>query len=68
MTYDEQLILDFLHTHRGSACSRLEIARKAVKRTVYEQNRHWADQPLAALVARNLVEMDGSGYYRLRHR
>jgi len=66
MNPEEQLILEFLRSAPESFFSRREIARKAVKRTEYEQNRNWADQPLAALVGRKLVELDGGGAYRLR--
>jgi len=66
MTPEEQCILEFLKSAPEAFFSRREIARKAVKRSEYEENRNWVDQPLAALVGRKLVEMDGGGAYRLR--
>jgi hypothetical protein len=66
MTYEECLILDFLRAHPETAFARKEIARRAVKRPVYEANQHWADIPLAALVSKGLVEIDESGFYRLK--
>jgi len=66
MNDDEQTILEFLRQSPEAAFARREIARRAVKRTVYEQNQHWADRPLSTLVARDLVEIDNGGLYRLR--
>jgi hypothetical protein len=66
MTHEECLILDFLRANPETAFARKEIARRAVKRTVYEANPHWVDIPLQALVAKGMVEIDDSGFYRLR--
>ena len=46
--------------------ARREIARKALKRAVFEENPHWADAPLAGLVEQGLVEQDESGHYRFK--
>jgi hypothetical protein len=48
--------------------SRKEISRKAVKRTVFDENPRWADTPLTSLVGQGLVEVDDSGYYRLKRK
>jgi hypothetical protein len=64
MTYEEQTILDFLAASPETYFARKEIARKAVKRAVYEENQHWADAPLGALVGRKLIEQNESGFYR----
>jgi hypothetical protein len=45
--------------------ARKEIARKAVKRTVFEENPHWADAPLASLLNQGIVEQNESAQYRL---
>lgn len=66
MTHEECLILDFLRANPETAFARKEIARRAVKRTIYEANPHWVDIPLQALVARGVVEIDDSGFYRLK--
>jgi len=66
MTNEETTILDFLMAYPESAFSRKEIARKAVRRSVYEENQRWADAPLTALVARKHVEIDDRGYYKYR--
>ena len=68
MSHDEEIILMFLRSYPDSSFTRKEISRKAVKRTVYEQNPRWADIPLASLVAQGLVEVDQDGYYRLKKR
>jgi hypothetical protein len=65
MTYEEMAIMNFL---RGSPnyVARREIARKALKRTVFEENPHWADAPLTGLVDQGLVEQDESGHYKIK--
>jgi hypothetical protein len=65
MTKEESYVLVFLQERPDSAFSRGEIARKAVKRSVYEADAHWVDVPLAALVAQHLVEVDNSGNYQI---
>lgn len=45
--------------------ARREIARKALKRTVFEENPHWADAPLSSLVDQRLLEQNESGHYRI---
>ena len=65
MTDEEQRIVNFLQGSPDSFFARREIARKAVKRTVYEENPRWVEAPLASLVDREIVEINDSGYYRL---
>ncbi len=64
----EFIILDFLRATPDAWYSRREIARRAVRRTEYEENPHWADQALAALVARGVAEANDQGLYRLMRR
>ena len=66
MTYDEMAVLNFLRGTPTEFLARREIARKALKRTVFEDDPHWADAPLAALVEQGLVEQDDSGHYRIK--
>jgi len=66
MTYEEQTIVDFLRGSPESYFARREIARKAVKRAVYEENQHWADAPLASLLDKKLIEQNNEGHYRLK--
>jgi DNA-binding IclR family transcriptional regulator len=66
MTYEETAILNFLRGYRDDYIARREIARKALKRTVFEENPHWADAPLASLVEQRLVEQNESGHYRIK--
>ena len=66
MTDEETIILDFLKEAPETYYARKEIARKAVRRTLYERNPHWADAHLNALVARSLIEQNESGYYRYK--
>ncbi len=66
MTYEESAIMTFLGGSPECYVARREIARKALKRTVFEENPHWADAPLASLVEQGLVEQDDGGHYRIR--
>jgi hypothetical protein len=66
MSEQESAIISYLKGSPEAFFARKEIARKAVRRIVYEQNQHWANEPLASLVARGVVEVNDSGYYRLK--
>jgi hypothetical protein len=66
MTYEEAAIVNFLKGSPDSYAARREIARKALKRTVFEENPHWADAPLNALVDQGAIEQNDSGHYRIR--
>lgn len=65
MTDEEQRITDFLKGSPDSFFARKEIARKAVKRTVYEENPRWAEAPLASLLDKGVVETNDGGHIRL---
>jgi hypothetical protein len=67
MTYEETAIMNFLKGSPDAYVARREIARKALKRTVFEENPHWADAPLGSLVDQGLVEQNDSGHYRIKH-
>jgi hypothetical protein len=66
MTEEEFAIVEFLKTSPATYFSRREIARKAVRRDVYDENQHWADTHLAALVARQVIEQNTAGLYKLK--
>ncbi len=66
MTYEEFEIMNFLKGSSDCYVARREIARKALKRTAFEDNPHWADAPLASLVGQGLLEQDESGHYRIK--
>lgn len=66
VTGEQQIILAFPKQNPGTAFSRREIARKALRRRVYdEENPNWADVALSALVAKALVIIDQVSCYRL---
>ncbi len=65
MTYEETAIMNFLGGTPGAYVARREIARKALRRTDFEENPHWADAPLVSLVDQGLLEQDESGHYRI---
>jgi hypothetical protein len=66
MTYEEAAIMDFLKGSPDTFIARRELARKALKRAVFEEDPHWVDAPLASLVHQRLVEQDESGRYRVQ--
>ena len=58
--------MNFLKGSPESYVARREIARKALKRTIFEENPHWADAPLGSLVDQGVVEQNESGHYRIK--
>lgn len=67
MSEEEYAIMNFLGSSPETFFARKEIARRAVKRSVYEENQHWATHALAALLAQGQIEQNESGLYRLRN-
>lgn len=65
MTDEEMNIVTFLQGSPESFFTRREIARKAVRRQVFEEKPHWVDSPLAALLARKVIEQNDHGHYRI---
>ena len=65
MTVEEQVIVEFMQQSPETGYSRMEIARKAVKRKEFEENPRWADAPLNALMDRKVIVLDKSGAFRL---
>jgi len=66
MTDEQLLILNFLRSSPESYFARREIARRAVRRSVYDENQHRADAPLAQLVTEGLIEQNAAGLYRMK--
>jgi len=64
MNDEENTILEFLKASLESAFGRKEIARKADRRSTFEENPRWAEAPLNALVDRKLIEINDSGHYQ----
>jgi hypothetical protein len=65
MTTEESAIVMFLQGSPDAFMARKEIARKAVKRSVFEENPHWADAALASLLNQGILEQNESAQYRL---
>lgn len=61
-----QQIMEFLRGDAETFYSRKEISKKAVHRSVYEENPHWATQPLSTLVSEGQLEQNDSGHYRIK--
>jgi hypothetical protein len=68
MTYEETAIITLLSGSPMVFLARREIARKTLKRALFEENPHWADAPLVSLVDQDLIEQNDSGHYRVKIR
>jgi hypothetical protein len=66
MTYEELAIINFLKVSPESFVARREIARKALKRNVFEENPHWVDPPLSSLIDQGLIEQDDGGHFKIK--
>lgn len=65
MTDEQVLVLNFLKCSPESWFGRKEIARRAVRRKIFEENPNWADAAIVDLLRQGMVEQDSSGYVRL---
>ena len=64
---DEQvLVINFLKGSPGAWFGKKEIARRAVKRRVFDDNPRWADEPIAELVSQKVIEENKDGQVRFR--
>jgi uncharacterized membrane protein len=59
-------IIEFLNANPETFFSRKEICKKAVHRSVIEEDAHWEIQPLAALVSEGQLEKNDAGHYRIK--
>jgi hypothetical protein len=66
MSEEELCIMNFLQTSPHAYCARKEIARRAVRRQVYEENPHWPNAALAGLLGQGKIEQNESGLYRIK--
>lgn len=62
------MVLQYLQGSPETYFARKEIARRAVRRQIFEDNPHWADAAIAALVLRGEIEQNQSGLYRIKQR
>lgn len=65
MSEEETIILEYLKGRPESAFAKREIARRAVKRIIYEENPRWVDAPLQGLLNQGLIEVDDGGNYHI---
>jgi hypothetical protein len=64
---DEQvLIINYLKCSPKTWFGKKEIARRAVKRKVFEENPRWSEEPLAELIAQRVVEENKDGQVRFK--
>ena len=68
MTTEETVILTFLEESPETWFSRREVARKAVRREEYEENRNWATGAFSSLMARGLIEENEGGNIKFKKR
>ena len=68
MTTEETVILTFLEESPETWFSRREVARKAVRREEYEENRNWATGALSSLMARGMIEENEGGNIKFKKR
>ena len=66
MNDEHTIIINFLKGSPESWCGKKEIARRAVKRRVFDDNPRWADEPIAELVAQDVIEENKDGQVRLK--
>ncbi len=66
MTYEESAIVNFLKGIPEEFVARREIARRAIKRSLFEEDPHWADAPLSSLLDQRIIEKNDSAQYRLK--
>ena len=66
MNDEKSIIINYLKCSPEAWFGKKEIARRAVKRKVFEENPRWADEPLAELIAQHIVEENKDGQVRLK--
>ena len=63
---DEQIrVMNFLRCNPGTWFGRKEIARRATKRKIFEENPNWADMAIADLLLKKIIEQDPTGLVRV---
>ena len=65
MDSDEQAVCNYLDSWPEHLITAREIGRRAAGRWRYRQEPEWATPVLARLVAKGVVETNGTGQYRL---
>ncbi len=65
MNDEHIIIINFLKGSPESWFGKKEIARRANKRKVFEENPHWSDAPLREMIAQHVVEENKDGQVRL---
>ena len=65
MTSEGSIIVEFMKASPESWYARKEISRRAVHRSEYEANPHWATAALNALVNDGIIEQNDAGLYRI---
>jgi hypothetical protein len=66
MTSEERDIYHYLKASPRAYFSAREIARRAAGKKTYQEKPQWAKAFLPGMVDKGLVEMDGTGHFRLK--
>ena len=66
MNDEHIVIINFLRCSPEVWFGKREIARRAVKCKVFDENPRWADEPLRDLIATRVVEENKDGQVRLK--
>jgi hypothetical protein len=66
MSSEENTVLEYLKGSPDSYYGRKEIARRAVRRSEFEENPRWAEAALNALVDQDVLETNDSGAFRIK--
>lgn len=64
VTTEEAAVVEFLKANPETWYGRKEIAKKAVRRRIYEEDPHWCAAALPSLVEQRRIEQNDSGHYR----
>lgn len=66
MSTEETVVLGFLEESPETWYSRREVARKAVRRSEWEENPNWAAGAISGLLSRGKIEENSSGSIKFR--
>ncbi len=66
MTDEQVLVVNFLQSSPETWFAKKEIARRAVRRKIFEENPHWADHAVSELLGVGVIEQNNTGQYRMK--
>jgi hypothetical protein len=66
MTYEESTVMNFLEETPDAWYSRREVARKAVKRKIFQEDPNWAAVAISSLLTQGLIEENVAGTIKFK--